>query len=141
MNGVAQHHDDNDGFSGSPTIGRLIKGQLTRWNETNGWTDRDGLRPPETMLVLALSEAVQRWKGKKVVEEITARPLPDVKLLNESVPRAEWELGLNGQPKPPYVHQAIVYMIDPSSAGVYTYLNNTVGAWIAYEQLRERVVV
>ena len=86
MNEVTHYDDDDDGYSGSLVSGRLIKGQLLRWNETKGWLDRDGLRPPEVMLAIALSEALQCWKGKKPVETITDKPLPDVKALNETVP-------------------------------------------------------
>ena len=84
-------------YGGSLTSGRLIKGQILRWNETSGWMDRDGLRPPEIMLAIALSEALQCWKGKKPVETIVDKPLPDVNDLNEAVPRSEWELDLDGQ--------------------------------------------
>jgi hypothetical protein len=138
MNEVTQY--DDDGYSGSLTSGRLIKGQLLRWNESNGWFDRDGLQPPEILLAVALSEALQCWKGKKPVETITAKPLPDVNDLNETVPKSEWELGLDGKPKPPRQHQVIVYLIDPASGGFFTYLNSTIGARIAVDQLREKVI-
>ena len=139
MNEVTQQ-DDDDGYSGSLVSGRLIKGQLLRWNETNGWLDRDGLRPPEIMLAIALSEALQCWKGKKPVEAITDKPLPDVNALNAAVPMSEWEPGLDGKPKPPWVHQFIAYLIDPASGGTFTYLNSTVGARIAIDQLKEKVI-
>ena len=113
---------------------------LLRWNETNGWMDRDGLRPPEILLALAVSEALQCWKGKKPIETITEKPLPDVKDLNEAVPEAEWESGLDGKPKPPWEHQVLVYLIDPASGGFYTYLNSTIGAHIAVDHLREKVI-
>jgi hypothetical protein len=140
MNEVTQYHADDDGYSGSLTSGRLIKGQLLRWNETNGWFDRDGLQPPEILLAIALSEALQCWKGKKPVETITAKPLPDINDLNEAVPKSEWELGLDAKPKPPWQHQVIVYLIDPASGGFFTYLNSTIGARIAVDQLREKVI-
>src|SRR5262245_37734028 len=54
MNDVTQNRNDDDGFSGSLIGGRLIKGQILRWNETNGWSDRDGLTPPEIMLAPAI---------------------------------------------------------------------------------------
>jgi hypothetical protein len=38
------------------------------------------------------------------------------------------------------VHQFVVYLIDPATAAFYTYLNSTIGACIAYENLRERVI-
>ena len=89
MSAVTHYDDDDDGYSGSIASGRLIKGQLLRWNETNGWLDRDGLRPPEIMLAPVLSEALQCWKGKKPVETITAKPLPDVNVLNSAVRASE----------------------------------------------------
>jgi hypothetical protein len=141
MTEITQHHDENDdGFSGSLIGGRLIKGQILRWNETNGWTDRDGLRPPELLLALAISEALQCWKGKRPVETITAKRLPDIDTLNAAVPKAEWEFDLTGQPKPPWVHQMIVYLVDPEGGGFFTYLNSTIGAHIAVEELREKVI-
>jgi hypothetical protein len=137
-NEVVIHGDD--GFGGSFTAGRLIKGSILRWNETAGWIDRDGLHPPEDLLALACTEALQCWKDRRPVETITTKPLPDVDELNATVPREEWEPGLDGRPKPPWVQQVIVYLIDPATAAFYTYLNSTVGARIAYDLLRERVV-
>jgi len=140
MNDVTQYHDDDDGFDGTITGGRLIKGVLIKWNETHRWLDRDGLRPPEILLVLALAEAFQRFKDKRVIGEIKDKPLPEVETLNATIPVSEWELGLNNQPKPPWSHQRIVYLIDPATAQFYTHLNNTVGMKIAWENLRERVI-
>jgi hypothetical protein len=140
MSDITNYHDDDDGFDGSLGGGRLIKGPILRWNETNGWLDRDGLRPPEPLLVLACTEALQCWKNKKPIETITTKPLPELETLNAAVPKAEWELGLNNQPRPPWVHQVIVYLINPADAGFFTYLNNTIGARIAYDNLREKVI-
>src|SRR5712672_233326 len=140
MSGITQNHDDDDGYSGSLVSGRLIKGQLLRWTETKGWLDGDGLRPPEIMLAIALSEAVQCWKGKKPVETITAKPLPSADALNSAVPASEWEPGPDGKPQPPWKHQFIVYLIDPASGGTFTYLNSTVGARIAVDHLKEKVI-
>jgi hypothetical protein len=89
--------------------------------------------------VLACNEALQRWQGKKVVEEIVAKPLPHVDNLNALVPQKKWEPGIDGKLKPPWVHQRIVYLICPGSATFFTYLNSTIGARIAWERLRERV--
>ena len=140
MQEVTQYHNDDDGYGGSLTSGHIIKGQILKWNETSGWCDRDGLRPPETMLAIALSEALQCWKNRKPVETIVDKPLPDVNDLNEAVPRSEWELDLAGKPKGPWSHQVIVYLIDPTSGGFYTYLNSTIGARIVVEQLKEKVI-
>ena len=140
MNEITHFQEDDDGYSGSITSGRLIKGQILRWNETGGWLDRDGLRPPEVMLAMAVSEALQRWQGKKPIETISVKPLPNIEELNAAVPASEWEPGLDGKPKPPWVHQALVYLLDPASAAFFTYLNSTIGARMAVEQLREKVI-
>ena len=133
-------HDD-DGFNGSLAGGRLIKGFLIKWNETQGWFDRDGLRPPEIMIVHSIDEALQRWQSQKVIDEIRDKPLPDVDALNETIPVAEWEPGLDGRPKPPYSHQRIIYLLDYNSGQFYTYMNSTIGARIMWDNLRERVTV
>jgi hypothetical protein len=138
MNEITKIEDDDDGFGGSIANSRLIRGQILRWSDTGGWSDRDGLRPPNELLVLASNEALQRLKSKKV-ENITDKPLPDPSELNAAIPTAEWEVGIDSKPRPPWAHMAMVYLIDPATAGVFTYLNSTVGAHIAWDVLRERV--
>lgn len=140
MNDAMQYPNGDDGYSGSLTNGgRLIKGQHLRWNETSGWHDRDGLKPPEIMVAVAVSEALQCWKAKKSIDQITEKPLPRVKDLNEAIPVAEWEIGLDGKPKPPWQHHVLVYLVDPASGGFYTYSHSTIGAHIAVDRLKERV--
>jgi hypothetical protein len=138
MDKIIKVDDDDDGFGGSIADSRFIRGQILRWSDTGGWSDRDGLRPPEELLVLACNEGLQRWKGKKA-ESITTKPLPSPEELNASVPVAEWEPGIDGKLKPPWAHVAIVYLIDPRTAGLFTYLNSTIGAHIAWDVLREKV--
>jgi len=131
--------EDDDGFNGGLSNNRLIRGMLLRWNETHGWLDRDGLRPPDILLGFAINDALQQWKNK-VADTITTKPLPDPKELNDKIPQSEWELGLNGLPKPPWEHVVVVYLVDPATGAFYTYLNSTAGAHIAVEQLREMVI-
>ena len=47
MNKIIKVDDDDDGFGGSIANSRFIRGQILRWSDTGGWSDRDGLRPPE----------------------------------------------------------------------------------------------
>lgn len=133
---------EDDGFSGPVSNDeRVIKGTLLKWNETQGWPDRDGLRPPEHMFVVAVDEVLQMWKDGKA-ETKKEKPLPDENLLNESIPKSGWERGLNGQPRPPWARYWVVYLIDPATGGRYTYLNCTLGARIAVnDRLRENVII
>ena len=42
---------------------RLLRGMLLKWNEVDGYLDRDGVRPVEgPYLLLAMEEGYQRWK-------------------------------------------------------------------------------
>ena len=67
MSNITQYDGDggDDGFQGGIRSGRVIKGMLIKWSETAGWLDRDGLKPPEVLLVFALDEVLQMWKAQK----------------------------------------------------------------------------
>ena len=135
---VTDDHDE-DGFDRSAANDRLLRGTLIRWTDTNKWVDRDGMPPPETMIVIAVDEALQKWQGKKPVEVIRGKALPDVNTLNDATDKSTWEIGLDNKPKPPWVHSFFVYLLDPATATTYTYVNSTRGAKLAYDILRERV--
>src|SRR5262249_27936565 len=51
----------------------------------------------------------------------------------------EWEPGLDGKPKPPWAFVYVVYMCDLESAEIYTFINSTFGARIAYERLTQKL--
>ena len=135
-----------DGFNDS--VGddeqRIIQGSIIRCVDGE-WTDGDGVAfPPETkLLVLATAMALQHWKNKLPVETILKKPgqpLPDLDELNKKIPKKEWELGLDKTPRPPWGRQHIVYLLNPHDAGLFTFINGTVGAAIATDRLRNKVV-
>jgi hypothetical protein len=64
---------------------------------------------------------------------------PDVDELNEKIPRLQWEMDLNGELRPPWVMQHVVYLLDIEDGGVFTFCNSTFGARLAVEDLRQRV--
>jgi len=128
-----------DDFDAGTMSDRLIQGVFIRCVDGR-WSDRDGVSFPTgmQMVVLGTTQAVQHWKNKKPIEAFTKRPLPDIELLNEAVPKDEWEEGPNG-PRPPYTLQHIVYLLDSRDASMYTFSNNTTGAAIAVERLTQKV--
>jgi hypothetical protein len=138
MNDVTTYEDHDDGFGHPGASDRLLRGTLIRWTDSNKWVDRDGMPPPETMIVIAVDEALQRWLGKPV-EVIRDKPLPNVNMLNETTDKNTWEIGLDNKPKAPWAHSYLVYLLDPATATTYTYVNSTFGAKLAYDILRERV--
>jgi hypothetical protein len=127
----------NDGFHGSnsgPTIGR----NYVKWTDNNGWSDRDGLPLPKNMVVIAVDEALQKWKDNKS-ELIRDKPLPNLDELNAAIPKNEWETGRDNQPRKPWEHIVIFFLVNPTTAEIYPYSSATLGAHIAYDALREQV--
>jgi hypothetical protein len=130
--------ETDDGFSGSRS-GRISKGSYLRWNDTQHWLDRDGLAPPSPLLVVAINETVRRWKDGRA-EDICDKPLPDPEQLNSAIAVAEWERGIDGNPRPPWAHTVHVYLVSLATGEAYTYSHSTVGAHVAWDHLREAVI-
>jgi hypothetical protein len=95
--------DDDDGFGGSPNTTRLGGGNFLKWTKEAGWRDRDGIEAPSPMLVLAVGELLVRWQGNKP-EYIREKPLPDPKVLNEAIPKSQWEKGIDGKLREHWAH-------------------------------------
>jgi hypothetical protein len=134
----------DDGFGGDDDgADRLIQGAILACVD-GVWSCRDGTPIPENMRLVAPSttSALQRWEDERPVEIIRkqpGKPLPDLDEKNAEIPEDEWEQGLNGEPRPPWQHVHVVYLLDPRDASVYTYVNGTVGARIAVEKLKDKV--
>jgi hypothetical protein len=99
---------------------------------------------PPVLIALSTTEAVQLWEDQKPVETIVrqpGQPLPDVDDLNAKIPKKRWEAGLDGAPRPPWVHQHAVYLLDRRDASLFTYINSRAGARIAVRELKDRVAL
>jgi len=128
-----------------PTISddRVIQGDILKCVDGH-YSLRDGTAvPPDTrLLAIATGDALQCWRDQTVIEVIPKRPgeeLPDIDALNGKVPRDQWEIGLDGQPRPPWQHVYLAYLINVQDASIYTFINNTIGCRIAVERLRDRM--
>jgi hypothetical protein len=73
------------------------------------------------------------------IETITELPLPDADALNGAIPEAEWELGIDGKPRPPWQLNYVVYLLNPHDASVFTSINATTGQRIAFERLVDKM--
>jgi hypothetical protein len=131
-----------DGFSKPDQEERLIRGTIARC--TDGlWKDADGTPiPPDSRWVAwATGECLQHWQNKLPVQTILKKPgvpLPDLDELNGQIPQQEWDKGLDGKPRPPWVRQHIVYLLDAQTGAELTFISGTVGAAIAVERLRNK---
>jgi len=130
---------DGDFPSGTPGK-RELRGTPARWNETTKWVDRDGLPLPSPMLVVGFTTELHRWKDKKL-DKISEHPLPDPADLNSAIPKAEWEKGLDGQPRPPWQLTYVIWLVSLDTGALYKYANSTFGAMLLYNHLDEQVAV
>jgi hypothetical protein len=132
-----------DGFDLVDPSERLIQGEILKCNDGH-WFTRHGqdFEHGKPMLVVNMARALQHWQFEQPVATIVEKPgqpFPDADDLNAAIPRDQWENGLDGKPRPPWQLQYVVYLIDPIDGGMYTYLNSTKGARIAFDQLRSRM--
>jgi hypothetical protein len=94
---------------------RMIRGSLLKFVD-GLWSTRDGEPIPELLLVMNITRGLQRWQDGMPVETIMQKPgitLPDVDDLNAAVPQDQWEDGLNGEKRPPWQLNCVVYLVDP----------------------------
>jgi hypothetical protein len=121
---------------------RAIKGSILKFVDGRWSVDGEQLRPNTQLIVLMTTEALQHWQERRPVETIMRTPdkgLPDVEKLNAQIPVKDWEPGLDGNPRPPWQHQYITYLLDENTAEMFTHLNSTVGTRIATQQLEDKI--
>jgi hypothetical protein len=133
-------NDGDDGFSDPPNTLKSRGSNYLRWDDDHGWRDRDGVPPKGALIVVRIGECIMRWAEKQQTL-ITHKPLPDIDELNKAVPTKEWSVGFSGQPEPPYKAAVFVLAVDPENGATYRYVHHTVGARIAFDDLREATAV
>jgi hypothetical protein len=129
-----------NGFDEPASGGSIMQGGRGKFVDGR-WTDGDGAPLPSPLLVMGTATCVQMWKEKRattIVKE-AGKDLPDLDELNAKIPESEWEKGLNGQPEKPWKKNWVAYLLDPKTAGVYTFINSTKGQKIAIETLESKV--
>jgi hypothetical protein len=129
---------EHNGFDPVPPVDQVIIG--TRLKFADGKWTADGVEMPagSKLLAFATDTILQRWCAQHA-ETIKDKPLPDPVELNAAIPQSEWELDLNGNPRPPWQTTYIVYLLDERTAEKFTFINSTVGAKIAVRTLQDRV--
>jgi hypothetical protein len=116
----------------------MIVGAFTKF--VDGRWSAEGLTPPEPLLAIGATRAIQCWLNQKPVRTILEKdgPLPDIDALNAETSEEDWELGLDGKPRPPCQLSYVVYLLSPVTADVYTFANSTTGARTAWERLTDK---
>jgi hypothetical protein len=124
---------------------RLIHGIILKCVDGH-WKDSDDITPTGEMVVVHTTRALQCWKNQELLDyeieqpgETLTRDHADE--LNAPIPKEEWGLGLDNQPRPPWAINWVVYLIDLTAGQRYTYLNSTWGAQVGVEKLEDRMNV
>ncbi len=91
------------------------------------------------LVAIAVAHTLQRWRDQSVVDEIADKPLPDLDELNAAIPKSEWELGLDGQPRPPWSDTYKIFFLDLSTGERSIYAASSIGARIAWGRLVDKV--
>lgn len=121
------------------TSERLIHGELLKCVDGRWSTNDDSALTGTQLLALTTVKAIKRWLEPVETIVDTGTGLPDVDELNAKIPRTEWDLGLDGHPRPPWEQQYVVYLLNTSDASLFTFANGTIGAMIAWERLVDRI--
>jgi hypothetical protein len=95
--------------------------------------------PKRRLVAVETDTILRRWYETRVVEEIKAKPLPDLDNLNIAIPKSDWEVDLNGDPSPPWERAHIVYVLDLDTAERTTFISATKGAAVAVSRLKDKV--
>src|SRR5262245_32841758 len=141
-----------DGFTGYEDAtegaqergGQVIQGRIIKFTNEATWETNDGEEIDENREFVAvdIARVVQRWHDQKPIETIVLAPyqkFPDVKALNDAVPREEWVEGPDGNPRGPWQAQHIVYLLDPTTMDRFTFPTGTIGGAIAVRDLTDKV--
>jgi hypothetical protein len=131
----------DDGWNDIDANDRVIQGELIKCVDGQ-WSSKDGTPVPKRLLALATITMLQLWKNKIPVQTIVKRPgqpWPNVDELNAEIPQEDWELGLDGNLRPPWQRQFAIYLLDPDTAANYTFANGTAGASIAVSNLKDAI--
>jgi hypothetical protein len=134
---IEQEHEYNDGFDEPDDRGGY--GPIEKFVDGD-WTVGGVPSDPKRRLVAVRAEVfIRRWKDKRVAEIFTTKPLPDLDELNATVPQNEWELDLNGNPRPPYERAHRLDLLNLDTAEHTCFISATTGAAIAVSRLKDKV--
>ena len=126
--------------------GNVERGEVLKF--THRWEVRSGaplqvensllaLFPPGTITGFRILRKWEPLPTETIVPDADGK-LPDPDELNGRIPSEQWGMGLDGKPRPPWSKYFILYLLDTSTAALYTFMNNTIGSRLAITGIEER---
>jgi hypothetical protein len=144
--------DGFDGFTeeveGTETerrAGAVIQGTKHAFTNEVTWVGGgEQISPPPTREFIAVDIArVQKWEDNLPVETRILGPgekVPDLKALNEAIPKKDWGKDPSGNPRAPWAFQYVVYLLDPITLDKFSYPTGTTGGKIAVHDLKDKTL-
>jgi hypothetical protein len=133
----------NDGFNDrdDDNSGSLIKGSKLKFTNDYKWLTRQGdqLGPEREFLPVEILRVHQIWGLDGKPENRVLGPdesWPDIEKLNDETPRSEWRESF-GVMKGPHENAYFVYLLDPTTLAVFTFITTTDGGKRAVSELKE----
>jgi hypothetical protein len=141
-----------DGFDGYASTGedrggapseRPIQGDLLKFTNEGRWVDPAGgeLSSELELVAVNVGKSLVKWKAEGAPESRLLGPgekFPDIAELNASTPQSEWITGPDGALRGPWQAQRLLYLLNPSLMGIYTWPTSTIGGSIAIRELVDR---
>jgi hypothetical protein len=132
----------DDDFDYGPDRSKVIRGRIIKQIDGRNTCEEAPFDSRKRLLVAGVAKVAQRFHDDAPVESIFERPDgPRVHLdeLNARVPRDEWPLGFDGNPRAPWQMNHAVYFVDEVDGSSYTMINSTVGMRLAFSDLCEKI--
>jgi hypothetical protein len=143
-----------DGFDSEPEAAddqdangarRVIQGDKLKFSNDFVWvsgSDEEEVSPETELIVAERTRVLQKW-GKEGAPTETRflepqEPWPNLKALNEKVPKSEWREAF-GNMVGPYDAAWVLYLLDPLAGSKYTYVTNTTGGHMAVTDLTDKI--
>jgi hypothetical protein len=136
----------NDGWAdtAAEAANNIIRGIIVRyadWRWTQG-AEATEIEEGTQFVVLGAAAAWVKWKDGKPVEYVVrqpGKPLPELDELSDR-DKSTWETGPDGQPRDPWANSRFVYLVDPVTLEVLTFVTSSIGGRQAVTNLADQVM-
>jgi hypothetical protein len=120
--------------------------RILKFTNEGKFVELDGtlINVDEPYMVHATTRRLRRWEDKRPVflPPVEGELLQDTAdRLNADIPKAEWPIGLTGQPEPPIKPVYGVRLFRPRDGALFAFEHDTTGQRIAVGELTQQINV
>jgi hypothetical protein len=140
---IVPANDDGWNDAAAEAAERTIRGTLLKFADWRWTAGKEATPIADGTKLVAMATAAMwvRWQDRKPVEYIVRQPsrrLPEREELGHN-DESQWEEGPDGEPQDPWRNTRLVYLIDPASAGAFTFSTSSWGGRGAVTDLGDQI--